>query len=151
MNKVLIASFIILTFAFQTYPQDNGIGAGIILGEPTGISAKYWTSTTGAFDAAVAWSFVNEGAFHIHVDYILHNFDLIKVPEGRLPFYYGIGGRIKASKDARIGARVPLGLAYLFDNAPVDIFLEVVPLLDLAPKTAFRINAALGARYYFKN
>lgn len=151
MKQILYASLIILTFTLKIYSQDNGFGAGIILGEPTGISAKYWTSSTGAFDGAVAWSFVNEGAFHIHLDYLLHNFDLISVPEGRLPFYYGIGGRIKASKDARIGARVPLGLAYIFNNAPVDIFLEVVPLLDLAPKTAFRINAAIGARYYFKN
>ena len=151
MKRILFASLIIFTFTFKIYSQDNGFGAGIILGEPTGISAKYWTSSKGAFDGAVAWSFVNEGAFHIHLDYLLHNFDLISVPEGRLPFYYGIGGRIKASKDARIGARVPLGLAYIFNNAPVDIFLEVVPLLDLAPKTAFRINAAIGARYYFKN
>ncbi len=151
MKWILFVSLIILTFSINAFSQDNGFGAGIILGEPTGISAKYWTSNTTAFDGAIAWSFVNEGAFHIHLDYILHNFDLIKVPEGRLPFYYGIGGRIKASKDARIGARVPLGLAYLFDNAPVDIFLEVVPLLDLVPKTAFRINAAIGARYYFKN
>lgn len=151
MKSILFASLIILTFSLKGYSQNNGFGAGIILGEPTGISAKYWTGNTTAFDGAVAWSFVNEGAFHIHLDYILHNFDLITVPEGRLPFYYGIGGRIKASKDARIGARVPLGLAYLFNDAPVDIFIEVVPLLDLAPKTAFRINAAIGARYYFKN
>jgi hypothetical protein len=151
LKKLFLPFIIILTFAFNNFPQDKNVGVGIILGEPTGISAKYWTSRNSAFDAAIAWSFVNEGAFHIHFDYILHNFDLIKVPEGRLPFYYGIGGRIKASKDARIGARVPLGLAYLFDNAPVDIFLEVVPLLDLAPKTAFRINAAIGARYYFNN
>jgi hypothetical protein len=66
-----------------------------------------------------------------------------------MPFYYGIGGRIKTSDDARIGVRVPLGLAYLFQNVPVDIFLEVVPILDLTPKTDFRINAALGARYFF--
>jgi hypothetical protein len=31
----------------------------------------------------------------------------------------------------------------------VDIFLEVVPILDLAPKTDFKINAAIGARYFF--
>ena len=149
MIKFLFASVFILSLSATTFSQDSGAGVGVILGEPTGVSFKYWTHSSGAFAGAAAWSFVDEGAFHIHIDYILHNFDLIKIPEGRLPFYYGIGGRIKASKDARIGARVPLGLAYLFNNAPVDIFLEVVPLLDLAPKTAFRINAAIGARYYF--
>jgi hypothetical protein len=128
--------------------QDKGVGLGIIIGEPTGFSFKYWTSSTTAFDAALAWSFIDEGAFHIHADYILHSFNLIRVPEGKLPFYYGIGARLKTSGDTRLGVRVPLGLAYLFQNAPVDIFLEIAPILDFIPKTDFRINAALGARYY---
>jgi len=129
--------------------QSKGIGLGLIIGEPTGISFKYWTGSTTAFDAALAWSFIDEGAFHIHGDYIFHNMRLISVPEGTLPFYYGIGARIKTANDTKLGVRVPLGLAYLFSNAPVDIFLEVVPILDLTPKTDFSINAAIGARYFF--
>ena len=129
--------------------QSKGIGLGLIIGEPTGISFKYWTGSTTAFDAALAWSFIDEGAFHIHGDYIFHNMRLISVPEGTLPFYYGIGARIKTANDTKLGVRVPLGLAYLFSNAPVDIFIEVVPILDLMPKTDFSINAAIGARYFF--
>jgi hypothetical protein len=140
---------ITLFFAMNISAQSKGIGLGLIVGEPTGISFKYWTGSTTAFDAALAWSFIDEGAFHIHGDYIFHNMRLISVPEGTLPFYYGIGVRIKTSNDTRLGVRVPLGLAYLFNNAPIDIFLEVVPILDLTPKTDFSINAALGARYYF--
>ena len=139
-----------IIFITQIYSQDRGTGLGIIIGEPTGFSFKHWTSSTTAFDAAMAWSFINEGAFHIHVDYLLHSFRLIDVPEGKLPFYYGIGGRLKTSDKTRLGVRVPLGLAYLFQTAPIDIFLEVVPILDFIPKTDFRINAALGARYYFQ-
>ena len=138
-----------LIFISTLNAQNNGVGLGIIVGEPTGFSFKYWTSSTTAFDAALAWSFIDEGAFHIHADYIIHSFNLIRVPEGKLPFYYGIGARLKTSGDTRLGVRVPLGLAYLFQNAPVDIFLEVVPILDLTPKTDFKINAALGARYFF--
>ena len=145
-----IAILFSIIFITQIYSQDRGTGLGIIIGEPTGFSFKHWTSSTTAFDAAIAWSFINEGAFHIHVDYLLHSFRLIDVPEGKLPFYYGIGGRLKTSDKTRLGVRVPLGLAYLFQTAPVDIFLEVVPILDFIPKTDFRINAALGARYYFQ-
>jgi hypothetical protein len=144
-----IAILFSIVFITQLYSQDKGIGAGIILGEPTGFSAKYWLSSTSAIDGAIAWSFIDGGAFHIHADYLLHSFRLIYVPEGKLPFYYGIGGRLKTSDKTRLGVRVPLGLAYLFQTAPVDIFLEVVPILDFIPKTDFRINAALGARYYF--
>ena len=145
-----IAILFSIIFITQIYSQDRGSGVGIIIGEPTGFSFKHWTSGTTAFDAAIAWSFINEGAFHIHVDYLLHSFRLIDVPEGKLPFYYGIGGRLKTSDKTRLGVRVPLGLAYLFQTAPIDIFLEVVPILDFIPKTDFRINAALGARYYFQ-
>ena len=62
------------------------------------------------------------------------------------PFFYGI----HYADDTQLGVRVPLGLAYLFQTAPVDIFLEIVPILDFIPETDFRINAALGARYYFQ-
>lgn len=151
MKKLSLALFVIIITCFvQTgSAQDKQIGAGIIIGEPTGISFKYWTGATTAFDAALAWSFLDEGAFHIHADYIFHNFTLIRISEGKLPFYYGIGGRIKTAEKFQFGVRVPLGLAYIFVDVPVDIFLEVVPILDLAPKTDFRINAALGARYFF--
>jgi len=48
-----------------------------------------------------------------------------------------------------LAVRIPVGIDYLFSDAPVDIFLEVVPMLDLIPKTKFQFNAALGARYFF--
>lgn len=146
--KYIVILFPIL-FLSTVSAQSKGVGLGLIVGEPTGISFKYWTGSTTAFDAALAWSFIDEGAFHIHGDYLFHNLTLISVPEGKLPFYYGIGARIKTANDARLGVRVPLGLAYLFQNAPIDIFLEVVPILDLTPKTDFSINAAIGARYFF--
>jgi hypothetical protein len=129
--------------------QSNGVGVGLIVGEPTGISGKYWTGSTTAFDAALAWSFVDENAFQIHADYLFHNIRLITVSEGKLPFYYGIGARLKTANDIKLGVRVPLGFAYLFQNVPIDIFVEVVPILDVIPKTDFQINAALGARYFF--
>lgn len=146
--KYTVILFTIL-FLSAANAQSKGIGLGLIVGEPTGISFKYWTGSTTAVDAALAWSFIDEGAFHIHGDYIFHNFTLITIPEGKLPFYYGIGARIKTANDTKLGVRVPLGLAYLFNSAPIDIFLEIVPILDLTPKTDFAINAALGARYYF--
>ena len=131
---------------------DRDFGLGIILGEPTGISGKLWTGGRSAVDGAVAWSTDRNSALHLHVDYLLHDFALITVEEGRLPFYYGIGGRIKFSEnnsDDFIGIRVPIGLEYIFAAARVDIFFEIVPILDLAPDTDFDFNAAIGARYFF--
>jgi len=151
--KRIILFVITLIFVLTNYSfsQDNGFGLGVILGEPTGVSAKSWISSTTAIDAALAWSFVDNGALHIHADYLIHNFQLINIEgKGKLPVYYGIGARIKfGNDDTRLAVRIPVGIDYLFGDAPVDIFLEVVPMLDLIPKTKFQFNAALGARYFF--
>lgn len=130
----------------------HNFGLGVILGEPTGISGKLWLSGKSAIDGAVAWSTDTNASLHVHADYLLHNFGSIDVDKGRLPFYYGVGGRIKFSEhnnDNFIGVRVPLGFVYIFETAPVDIFFELVPVLDLAPDTELDFNGAVGVRYFF--
>ena len=118
--------------------------------QPTGISGKKWLGRESAIDGAIAWAFADETSLHLHGDFLLHKFDLFDVTEGSLPFYYGIGGRIRFDEeDSRIGVRIPTGLDYIFEGSRFDVFLELVPILDLAPDTDLNINAGLGARYFF--
>ncbi len=146
-----ILTFIILSsiMTSATFAREKGLGIGVIIGEPTGISFKKWTSRTHAIDAAVAWSFEGENAFHIHGDYLFHNFYSIKIERSTIPFYYGIGGRLKFSDKNRFGIRFPLGITLFIVEAPIDLFFEIVPILDLAPSTELSLNAAIGVRYYF--
>ena len=142
--RILMLVFII-TFG-TTYGQGK-FGLGIILGEPTGISAKVWMSGATAIDGAVAWSFANESAFHIHADFLIHNFDVFSKV---VPLYYGIGGRIKFwDNETRLGVRIPVGVAYDIPSTQIDLFLEIVPLLNLNPSTSFTLNGAIGGRFYF--
>lgn len=141
---------------------EDGIGVGVILGEPTGISVKKWIGKDRAIDAAAAWSFSENDSFQFHADYLVHNFGLLNTGSvgGRLPAYFGVGGRLKLQNgdndkgrnnhNALLGVRVPFGISYLFSKAPVDIFAEIVPVLDVAPDTHFGLNGAIGARYYFR-
>ena len=128
--------------------QDSGFGLGIIIGEPTGVSLKTWVSQKHAIDGGIAWSLTNDW-FHIHADYLIHNFDLINVSKGELPFYFGFGAKIGIGNDFSLGARVPVGLAYLFDDAPLDVFVEVVPALQLINQIQFQMNGGIGIRYWF--
>jgi len=139
--------------------QERGVGLGVILGEPTGLSFKGWITKTSALDAGLAWSFGRYDALHVHWDYLFHAFNVFPVQEGKLPMYFGIGGRFKFGDESdthshhdenRVGIRIPLGLDYLFEKVPVDIFLELVPILDLAPASEFNFNAGLGARFFFE-
>ncbi|MBN2367285.1 MAG: hypothetical protein JXL67_14035 [Calditrichaeota bacterium] len=125
------------------------MGLGVILGEPTGVSMKTWMSNNTAVDGALAWSFGREDAMHIHLDYLFHKWNAIRLDRSTIPVYYGIGARFKFQEDSRFGVRFPLGITLFIREAPIDLFLEVVPILDLAPGTDFDINAAIGARYYF--
>ena len=76
---LLLLVVAILVAASVAKGQEYGFGAGIVLGEPTGISLKYWTKPTNAWDAGVAWGFGREGAFHLHADHLWHKYNLIRV------------------------------------------------------------------------
>lgn len=119
---------------------------GVILGEPTGISLKAWQSNNSAIDAALAWSFGDNGSVHMHADYLHHNW--LSVDSGSLAFYYGIGARALFSDDSRFGARIPVGLQYLFPETRLSMFFEVAPTLDLIPETSFGVNGGIGVRIF---
>jgi hypothetical protein len=73
-----------------------------------GLSAKLWTGNSTAIDGAVVWSFGKDSALHLHADYLFYNFNLFKVEKGKLPLYYGIGGRIKLADDMKVGVHIPV-------------------------------------------
>jgi hypothetical protein len=147
MRKLFpIMMFTLLPFVIRA--QDNGIGIGMMIGEPTGISAKLWTGEKTALDAGVAWSFVGSGYMRIHSDLLWHNY-ILDMDQGKLPVYYGIGAKLLLASELGVGIRVPVGLVYLFESAPVDMFAELVPGLDLLPGTGFGMDAAIGVRYFF--
>jgi len=150
MKKILTILFVLTIFLqLKVNAQDRGFGLGIILGQPTGVSGKLWTNAENAFDFGAAWSFQGDGHLLLQADYVWHMFRLISVSEGKLPFYVGVGGEVTFANKTGIGVRVPVGLDYMFAKAPVDIFLEIVPILELAPETDFDLAGGIGVRYWF--
>jgi len=84
----------------------------------------------------------------LQADYVWHNVDHTNVESGSFPFYYGLGIRLIFLNEPKFGIRVPFGLNNQFTNAPVDIFVELVPILDLTPSASFNLGAGLGARFW---
>lgn len=160
-----LASFLIVGVFLVVHgsvAQDKGFGLGVIIGEPTGLSAKLWTSRVNAFDFGLGWSFGgrwivnpkgrddNGRRVHFHMDYLWHSFTAIHTNQ-RFPLYYGIGGRLNAGAgyDASMALRGVIGILWLPLNTPIDVFLEVVPSLEFVPSSAFGLDAGIGARFYF--
>lgn len=153
--KIAAITILLAVTATNARARDT-FGLGFIIGEPTGLSLKYWLDKEHAIDGAAAWSSSENDSFQLHADYLIHNYELLNADD--LPVYYGLGARLKFKdhdgrgrnrNDAIFGIRIPLGVTYLFDDAPLDLFFELVPVLDIAPDVKLDINAAIGLRFYF--
>jgi hypothetical protein len=160
--KIGLYSMVLLfILSLSIKAQDHGFGIGFIVGEPTGLSAKLWTSGRNAFDFGLGWSVggdrisrndvIHEGSrIHFHMDYLWHSFRTIKSTE-QFPLYYGIGGRINSGGgyNTSFGVRGVFGIAWLPRSTPLDVFVEIAPVLQLVDYTGFGIDAGLGVRFYF--
>jgi hypothetical protein len=160
--SIAIMTFCLLFVVQETFAQQRPFGLGIIIGEPTGVSAKLWTSSDNALDFGLGWSYGGDrigrydgyydggSRVHFHMDYLWHSFDAIRSTE-RFPLYYGIGGRINsgAGYSSSFAVRGVFGIAWMPRETPIDVFLELVPSLQLSPSSGFGLDAGLGARYFF--
>lgn len=146
-------------------------GVGLIVGSPTGLSLKYYLGDSGrAIDAAIGGAVASDQGFDLHADYLFHPALLSTEDAFDLVLYLGVGGRFlvhdrgsNGDDDFHIGLRGPIGVLFDFNNVPLDAFLEVAPILDLAfdddddtrpgdeghAGIGIDINAGLGVRYYF--
>lgn len=160
MKKIVIAAVLASTSVSAIAGKDGDVGVGVILAEPTGLSAKLWLDEDEAIDLAAAWSISGTESFQLHADWLIHRYDLIDTdPEqGRAPLYYGVGARFKAhedngrgngDEDATLGVRVPVGVAFEFAQVPFDVFGEVAPVLDVIPDTDIDLSIAIGGRFWF--
>lgn len=152
---LLFALVLLLSTQF-TNAQTKNFGLGVMLGEPTGISAKLWTANNNALAFGLGWStyhprYDESGSHvHFHMDYLWHSFDSIRSEE-KFAFHYGIGGRFKdrGGDNGSLAIRGVGGLNWYPKDVPIDLFLELAPSLELTPSTGFGIDGALGARFYF--
>lgn len=160
-NSILILAIFLgmLLFSTTAQGQRDGLGIGITVGEPTGLSIKKFLSGSDALQAGLAWSFrrtsgapftgSNRGFLYFHLDYLKHYYLTSGRTGLQIPFYIGIGGFTVLRDNPVLGLRIPLGLAIHFGSLPMDAFFEVVPGLGLAPGTEFHVGYAVGGRFYF--
>jgi hypothetical protein len=138
--------------------QKGVLGVGLIIGEPTGLSAKYYLADDTAIDLAVGFSFLGQG-IQVHSDFLWHPWVLERQETFVLPVYIGAGLRVHdrntRSGDGdhvRIGLRTVGGVLFDFVTVPLDVFAEVSAVFDYRTRgSAFGVdfNGGAGIRYYF--
>ena len=167
-----VATMLLLGLALSAAPSSASaqshtggpFGLGIIVGQPTGLSLKYFLDTRHALDAAA-----NIGPWddrgYVHGDYVFH-FPLTLGGHfrGGPPhvwfFTIGIGGKVVVfdhhhhdanyhDRAGDIAVRVPFGFVWHPGGVPIDVFAEAAPCIYVIPDLRPEVDVGLGVRYYF--
>lgn len=152
MVIILFASFLTGTSLFAQQPGNFGVGARI--GVPTGLSVKFWNDPNRSLDISAAWSTGhsdNVSRLLLQADYVFYNYDALDLDLENIdaPLYYGLGAQIRTGQDSETGIRIPIGIDFIFQEAPLDMFIEIAPTVNLFPSTWFEVNGGVGIHYFF--
>ncbi|MBI3552015.1 MAG: hypothetical protein HY077_05805 [Elusimicrobia bacterium] len=128
-------------------PAPGDLGLGLLLGDPTAGTAKYFLTKSQAVDFGVG---VSEDLTLIG-DYVFHGWDLLpQSKRGELSAYASLGARLEMLRDTDFGVRTMLGLSYWpHFKRSTEFFLELGPAFRVAPYARVRIDGGFGLRVYF--
>jgi hypothetical protein len=167
MRTIIVGVILgIICAAHAAHADTNAgpFGIGIMIGEPTGISAKYYLkSGDKAIDGGIGGNFAGTKGIAVHADFLWHPKILTSEPAFDMPFYVGGGVRViqhdlgGGSTDFHWGVRIPAGILFDFNNVPIDVFLELALILEFrdgsqaTKESSFGpdLSASVGVRYYF--
>jgi hypothetical protein len=169
MNKFKYLLFVIVLVILTTpvlkayAPMGRGFGLGVMIGEPTGLTAKIWTGGDVAWALSIGNSYL--GSLRIGADYLWHfnafNSNVINMYAGP-GIAVGIGESsgwwyssrektwYKQPNDIGVGIRGLFGINIVPRNTPIEFFGEVGLMVGVLPATHSNIEAALGVRFYFR-
>lgn len=147
--------------ASATEVGSRQFGLGVILGDPTGLSAKlYLGGPTNAVDFALAFDTYSDngntnGDMYFHATYLIHPSVLAKPDGFEMPWHVGVGGYVMSDEFQNsndrdsLGVRVPVGLDFNLDAIPLQFFGDIALRVNLFADTYIDFDLGIGARYYF--
>jgi hypothetical protein len=169
MKKALLMALMLFGMVQLSQAQKKDWAVGLRLGEPTGLNIKkYLSGGNNALEFNIGrhgWGYSNgrkywKGEFRnslvLGVNYLWHKG--AGSTQG-LDFYFGFGGQFSSRRywdedinreESALGVGVTgvFGLEYFISGAPVSIFLDFGPYIELTPAAGWAwIDAALGVRF----
>ncbi|MEQ8272951.1 MAG: hypothetical protein RMA76_10195 [Deltaproteobacteria bacterium] len=136
--------------------DDYTVGVGAMIGDPTAVGLKTRFDENNALQFHAGWGFADPYGARatFMLDYLAHIvvFAAETRDVGLLTPYVGLGGKLglrESDDPVAIGARVPLGLGFLFREVPIEVFLEIAPGVLVFPEVAALVDGGVGARVYF--
>ncbi len=159
MKKLFLVLGLLIIINFSLRAQSPGrkeLGFGIMLGDPSGLTLKYWQTQVNAFVFDFGTSYF--GNPRLNADYLWH-FDAFNSRIANLYAGPGValgfgsnGGfwnkNFRSDKNAALGVRGVFGVDILPIRTPLEVFVEVGVLVGLAPDFGSGLDGAIGIRYY---
>lgn len=162
-SLIIIIVVFAATITISAQPKINGLGIGLILGEPSGITFKGSLRDGNAWVLSVGSSWF--GALTIQADY-LWSANVFNSSNAGL--YFGLGGVVGIGRGKGIIVKNQEGKWYYYDQenttaiglrgvagfnttpftAPIELFIEFDPIVGLIPSTGIGFMGAIGVRYY---
>lgn len=140
----------------------RSFGLGLQLGDPVGLTGKFYLGgRTNAIDFVVGSHYYNNDYYYSNIALqAAFHWHLVELTSGggvAIPFRIGVGGFFVAGDyyyndhydDFGLGARVPFGLDFDLEQAPVQFYVELAFDLVLFPYPGPYLDGGVGFRYYF--
>ena len=149
MNRTAaFTALLFLASAAVAQPRPGSFGFGVAVGEPIGLTAKYWTADRRAFDFLIG--FDDDPRFY--AGHLWHSWTVFPPPDrGRFGAYAGLGPwlHLRDRRKDEAGLRTSGGVTYLVDEIPMEVYAELAPVFILSPDTEADLEGVVGVRFYF--
>jgi hypothetical protein len=157
---MLLALAVAPTASATEIGSSRPFGLGIQLGSPSGITGKYYLGgRRNALSFALGSHYGDDfyDGLWLTGSYDFHMTELASGGGVAIPWRVGVGGFLATNSygygryrnGAFLGARVPVGLDFDLEQAPVQFYVEVAANLVVWPGIYGGLDAGIGARYYF--
>lgn len=128
----------------------EGMALGVFLGQPTGFTFRLGLAETQSLEFKAAWSLGSAAAFSAEGNWLIEFPNTIVIEREQFIPYTGIGASLGVgNNELGLGFRIPGGIVYRFEGAPIELCFEVGLGMSIIPSTAFNATGGLGIRYRF--
>ncbi len=138
--------------------RSQGLGAGVILGEPIASTLIYRWSDTHAVQVLAGWSF-GQRRLHLGGDYLFTPTEIESDDNMglRYPVYVGLGFRMRLMGEdttagrerGKLGVRFPFGVVVEPQDMPMEVYFEMAPVWVVAPVSHGGFDGGIGVRLFF--
>ena len=151
--SIFMAFAFCVVFLSRSVQAQGSNGAGIILGDPTGLTFQHKLGNERFMDFYLAYTWDDE--WLIAGDY---KFTLQNAFPSNIPLVAYVGGGLflhveeedkKHKDDIALGLRIPVGIEWKVPEAPFTMFAELVPGMKFIPSTDAEFQGGIGGRYIF--